>query len=85
MRQLTEAMRNGNFDIARKAHFALQDLTDSLFVCANPMPVKAACSLLGWMENELRLPLTPLSEGEMDELLTVMQGFESDVEMLELA
>ena len=85
MRQLTEAMRNGNHDIARKAHFALQDLTDALFVCANPIPVKAACSLLGWMENELRLPLTPLANGELDDLRTVMLGFESDVETLELA
>ncbi len=86
MYQLTEAMRNGNHDIARKAHFALQDLTDSLFTCANPIPVKGACSLLGWMENELRLPLTPLTDGELDELRTVMQGFESDVEgLIELA
>jgi len=84
MHQLTEAMRSGNLDIARRAHFALQDLSDAMFVQANPMPVKAACSLLGWMENELRLPLTPLSAGEADELRTVMLGFESDVETLEL-
>lgn len=85
MYQLTEAMQAGNMDIARKAHFALQDLTDAMFVKSNPMPVKAACSLLGWMPNELRLPLTPLSSGELDDLRTVMLGFESDVETLELA
>jgi len=84
MRQLTEAMQNDNLDIARKAHFALQDLTDAMFVQSNPIPVKGACSMLGWMENELRLPLTPLPAGAMDDLKTVMQGFESDVESLEL-
>lgn len=84
MRQLTESIQSGNDDIARRAHFALQDLSDAMFVQSNPMPVKAACSLLGWMENELRLPLTPLSGGELDDLRTVMQGFESDVETLEL-
>ncbi|MES0372057.1 MAG: 4-hydroxy-tetrahydrodipicolinate synthase [Mariprofundaceae bacterium] len=84
MRQLTESIHSGNDDIARRAHFALQDLSDAMFVQSNPMPVKAACSLLGWMENELRLPLTPLSNGDLDDLKTVMQGFESDVESLEL-
>ncbi len=85
MRQLTEAMRSGNIDIARKAHFALQDLSDAMFVQSNPIPVKAACALLGWMENELRLPLTPLSGGVLDDLKAVMQGFESDIEALELS
>ncbi len=85
MHQLTEAMRSGNDDIARRAHFALQDLTDAMFVQSSPIPVKAACSLMGWMTYELRLPLTPLSDGELDDLRTVMQGFNSDVETLELA
>jgi len=84
MRQLTEAMRSGNLDIARRAHFALQKLSDALFTVANPMPIKGACSLLGWMKNEMRLPLTPLSGGDLDQLRMVMQAFESDVESLEL-
>jgi len=84
MHQLTEAIRSGNLDIARRAHFALQDLSDAMFVQSNPIPVKGACSLLGWMDNELRLPLTPLSDGDLDALRTVMQGFESEVESLEL-
>jgi len=84
MRQLTEAMRSGNLDIARRAHFALQYLSDAMFVEANPIPVKAACSLMGWMENELRLPLTPLSGDSIDALRVTMQSFESEIESLEL-
>jgi len=85
MHKLTEAMSNGNLDIARRAHFSLQDLNDAMFVQSNPIPVKGACSLLGWMENELRLPLTPLSDGQLEQLRTIMLGFESDVETLELS
>ncbi|NOR72594.1 MAG: 4-hydroxy-tetrahydrodipicolinate synthase [Mariprofundaceae bacterium] len=84
MRQLTEAMYSGNLDIARRAHFALQDLSDAMFVEANPIPVKAACSLMGWMENELRLPLTPLAGSALDVLKATMQRFESEIEPLEL-
>jgi len=84
MRQLTEAMRSGNLDIARRAHFTLQNLSDAMFVEANPIPVKAACSLMGWMENELRLPLTPLSGDSISALRATMQGFESEIESLEL-
>jgi 4-hydroxy-tetrahydrodipicolinate synthase len=84
MRQLTEAMGSGNMDIARRAHFALQDLSDAMFVEANPIPVKAACSLMGWMENELRLPLTPLTGGALNLLKSTMQHFESEIEPLEL-
>jgi 4-hydroxy-tetrahydrodipicolinate synthase len=32
-----------------------------LFAETNPAPVKAALSILGLIENELRLPMTPVS------------------------
>ena len=85
MRQLTEAMRSGNMDIARRAHFSLQNLSDAMFTESNPIPVKAACSLMGWMANELRLPLTPLTGSALDALKATMQRFESEIEPLELA
>ena len=82
MRQLTEAARRGELDAARKAHYALQPLTDAMFTQSNPIPVKAACALLGWMDGELRLPLTPLPDDEVQALREVMLGFRSDVESL---
>jgi 4-hydroxy-tetrahydrodipicolinate synthase len=35
---------------------------NALFVETNPIPVKYAVHLLGYCENELRLPLVELSE-----------------------
>ena len=44
----------------------LMPLHSSLFVEANPIPVKWALGELGWIHNELRLPLTPLSPRHHD-------------------
>jgi dihydrodipicolinate synthase/N-acetylneuraminate lyase len=46
---------------ARRHNAKLAPLNASLFVEANPIPVKWALAELGWIHNELRLPLTPLS------------------------
>jgi len=75
MLALTDAMRAGDADTARTAQFAMRDLNRMLFVQANPIPVKAACHLLGWMANELRLPLLPLSGEPLAGLRQAMQTF----------
>ncbi|MDQ6998072.1 MAG: 4-hydroxy-tetrahydrodipicolinate synthase [Mariprofundus sp.] len=75
MKSLTEAMRAGDWDAARRAQFAMRELNQMLFVEANPIPVKAACHLLGWCENELRLPLLPLGNHSLQELSRSMQRF----------
>ena len=45
-----------------RIHEILLPLHQSLFVEANPIPVKWVLSRMGMIKNELRLPLTPLSE-----------------------
>ncbi len=72
---LTDAMCAADWPAARTAQFAMRCLNQLLFVEANPIPVKAACHLLGWMRNELRLPLMPLSGAGLDELRQAMTGF----------
>ena len=82
MQQITQAMRLNDLIAARRAHFSLQKLSESMFVEANPIPVKAACAILGWMRNELRLPLTPLADEQA--LRAVMSDFKSDEETLDI-
>jgi len=82
MQKLTASMSLGDWDTARKAHFSLQNLSDAMFVQSNPIPVKAACELMGWMSGYLRLPLTSLTSGEINHLQTTMQAFKSDWEEL---
>ena len=49
---------------ARQEQFALSELIAALFARVNPIPVKAAASLLGLCENIVRLPLIPMREDE---------------------
>lgn len=47
-------------------------LTKALFEEVNPIPVKAALSVLGLCENELRLPLSPLDGIKKQKLVKIM-------------
>lgn len=49
------------FTHAQKLHYQLLDGVDLLFAEGNPAGVKAVLSALGMIENELRLPMTPVS------------------------
>jgi len=85
MKALTTSMAEGDMATARKAHFALQHLSDAMFVQSNPIPVKAACELMGWMDGSLRLPLTSLNVSDVQTLRDTMKAFVSSWENLELA
>ena len=85
MLAVTDAMRRGDLESARRAQFAMRELNRMLFVQSNPIPVKAACALLGWMSNEMRLPLLPLDGELLNDLRRTMDSFEFEGERLELA
>ena len=51
----------------------LLPLIDALFCEVNPIPVKAACAAMGFCENYLRLPLTPMEEANEKNLLDLMR------------
>ncbi len=84
MRALTNAMAAGDLAHAKKLQFSLRQLNKMMFVQSNPIPVKAACQMLGWMDGEIRLPLTPLEGEALEGLRVAMQGFDSGLEQLEI-
>ncbi|MFM1885272.1 MAG: 4-hydroxy-tetrahydrodipicolinate synthase [Pseudomonadota bacterium] len=61
MSAMIEAGRQGRMDDARRRDAPLAGLHDKLFVESNPIPVKWALWRMGLIDNELRLPLTPLA------------------------
>jgi len=85
MLTLTRAISSGDLQRARRAQFAMAELNKMLFVEANPIPVKAACTMLGWMSSELRLPLLPLAGESLAGLRQAMESFEFEGQRLELA
>ena len=59
---------------ALKLQLDLLPLVNNLFAEVNPIPVKAAMAAMGYGENSLRLPLTPMDEAKEAVLLGIMKG-----------
>ena len=59
---LSDAMRAGDLARARRVHAELMPLFHDLFVEINPIPVKAALAMMGVCSDEIRLPLTKITE-----------------------
>jgi len=75
MSQLTDACLQGNWESGRKQQLKLIPLIRSVFLETNPIPIKTALSLMGKCTGELRLPLTPMSEGNLKKLQQQMAEF----------
>jgi 4-hydroxy-tetrahydrodipicolinate synthase len=73
--KLAAACLNGDWDRGRELQFKLIPLIRSLFIETNPIPVKTALSLMGKCGAELRLPLTPMAEGNLKKLRAAMNDF----------
>ena len=63
----------GKVKEARELQLRLLPLVNALFSEVNPIPVKAAVSAMGFGENYLRLPLTPMSEANREVLFSLMR------------
>jgi 4-hydroxy-tetrahydrodipicolinate synthase len=75
MGELAEACLHGDWEKGRDLQFKLLPLIRSVFIETNPIPVKTALSLLGRCGAELRLPLTPMAEGNLKKLRAAMVEF----------
>ena len=73
MLALVRAAAAGEFSRARALHYELLPLFDVLFCETNPIPVKTAVAMLGLCGDELRLPLTPLTEANRERLQGVLK------------
>ncbi len=59
---MTDACKAGDYKTAAQWQCKLLGLTNALFSEVNPIPVKAAVSAMGFGEENLRLPLTPMED-----------------------
>ncbi len=71
---MVAAVNSGDLARGRELHYRLLPLIRALSVETNPIPIKAAASLLGLCSDELRLPLVPMSGENLRNLQTVMEG-----------
>jgi 4-hydroxy-tetrahydrodipicolinate synthase len=73
MAAVCDAALGGDFVLARKLNEPLQGLHSRLFLEANPIPVKWALFEMAYIEEGIRLPLTPLNEKYYGKLREAMQ------------
>ena len=60
--EMTDKVLSGDFAGAAQLQCKMLPLINALFSQVNPIPVKAAVSAMGFGEEHLRLPLTPMEE-----------------------
>lgn len=75
VKALTDAALEGRFADAEQIDEALKPLYKACFVESNPIPVKAALSLMGLCTKEMRLPLTEASSSTMRLMDDIIQAF----------
>ena len=71
--QMTDAALAGDFETAAKLQCKLLPLVNALFSEVNPIPAKAAVSAMGFGEDILRLPLTPMEDATRAKLYEEMR------------
>ena len=71
---ICKSFDSGNADYSRHLQTKALPLIRALFCETNPAPVKYAMQRLGLCENELRLPLSPISEKSEREIECAMES-----------
>ena len=71
--QMTDAALAGDYETAAKLQCKLLPLINALFSEVNPIPAKAAVSAMGFGQEILRLPLTPMEDATRAKLYEEMR------------
>jgi 4-hydroxy-tetrahydrodipicolinate synthase len=70
---MTDACLTGDYAKAAKLQCEMTPLINALFSEVNPIPAKAAVSAMGFGENYVRMPLTPMEPEHEAVLLEEMR------------
>jgi len=75
MAAMTDAFEKGDLKRARQLHDKMVPMIDALFIETNPVPVKAALSMMGKIHYDVRLPLCKMSDGNYEKLRKTMVSY----------
>lgn len=73
MAEMMSAFEQGDLIKTRRLHYKLLPLFKAIFIETNPIPVKTALGMMGIINGELRLPLTPMSNENKEKLKKVLE------------
>lgn len=66
---------NGNVEKAKELQLKIKPLNDALFCEVNPIPIKTSMNLLGFDVGDLRLPLTSMSDKNLQYLKNALINY----------
>ncbi|MGA2914785.1 MAG: 4-hydroxy-tetrahydrodipicolinate synthase [Sedimentisphaerales bacterium] len=76
VKAMTDLILEGDFVSARKWHNKLFKLSKTMLSLAtNPIPIKAAMAIMGMASEEMRLPMTPLTSVQKEELRKLLRDY----------
>jgi 4-hydroxy-tetrahydrodipicolinate synthase len=75
MAAMIDAFVAGDIKKAKALHHRLVPLIDALFIETNPVPVKAALSMMGKISYDVRLPMYKMSDGNYEKLKVAMKNY----------
>jgi 4-hydroxy-tetrahydrodipicolinate synthase len=75
MAAMCSAWMSGDVAAAREMHYRLLPLCGAMFVETNPIPVKGALAMMDRINNELRMPMVPLTEKGSAMVRSALQDF----------
>ena len=71
--RMVEKALNGLVSLRRKIHFQILPLMEANFIESSPAPCKFVMKEMGLLEENLRLPLVPVSKPSREKLAVVMK------------
>ncbi len=73
--EMIRLWNQGDVEGAKNMYLKLLPLCQAMFYETNPIPVKTALSLMGKIKGELRLPLCPMSQSNLERLKAVLKQY----------
>ncbi len=76
VKAMTDLILEGDLTSARKWHLKMFPMAKSLLgLATNPIPIKAAMSLLSMASDEMRLPMVPLEDSQRQQLKKILSDY----------
>ncbi len=72
MSGMFRAWEEGNIQDARRLHYKLEPLNQAMFIETNPVPAKTALSMMGKIQEDVRLPLCAMSSENKEKLKNIL-------------
>ncbi len=73
--RLIHSFLDGDIEEAKKMHYSLLELFETMFIETNPQPVKTALSMMGKISPEWRLPLCCMQKTSEKKLREVLMNY----------